>query len=602
MKQPVLTPNHSVLLLVCVLVASSGLSSARTVRRAADLKLMQSVDGDILMAKETIGELYTELYGTQGSIDDALDKSESDGIGFANFKHFDASGPVVASYTLKGTDRPWSSSKCARPCAETPKCSSWTFTGDTCYLKEAKNQNHVPQTHRGWEAGVLTASKFYKSLSHSLQAVDLHESTGPPPPMKGNFNLNLADGTLCDASTCKNPQCTCWEGNSECCSAAELEEHAKQYAAKTWTSTPRSWFRGTREGADAQEVLATLLNPDPSGAQYVPNAKRATPWPAAAIEILRGTIKPSFWAGTSPRFLDPEQFDLARCCNFDINVELWEEGDIFSSLGCSRNACAAVHRTFNFGRDSEKVPWSWVPKRSKLVEPVRKTSCLNLFPNHIWCEKKELEDDSAKCSGEGMVAMEVLLRQLPDWNGGKNWIVTDSNDWGSAAAINRKTHRTVGDSIVAFYNSDHAIVWKTSINRPNARGVCNPTVVLPRDAKCITPEDIGVKHVGYRKFFDVALPLVVDLEGADGHHTDTKNLPPHRQKSFWGREFLAYFAGGCTRACKPARSSLFKIHDPTRGIIAFQWFQMGSATEEEKAIDRAMMKKYPYEVMLGTSK
>ena len=287
------------------------------------------------------------------------------------------------------------------------------------------------------------------------------------------------------------------------------------------------------------------------------------------IALLRDeVVRKDAFSVASPRFLNPRQFDITKCCTaVDIFVDEVEQ-----------QHCEATWVPGDPKRDI--VKWMKDPALSAFHAKNRNEACIKIpysacSMNYNWKKR----DD--------------YLRKIADWNNGLNWAITDLGDFALAETKPpvQMTNAYIGDgdSLVSFYRSDMAIVLKSSMPRGGDLPVCP----AGGGYRCYasTPEI----HLGVRSHFDISLPLLYDpwIHADRTKHFETLDLatltaPP--------RPLLAFFQGMCL-GDGVARLSMRKYNDPDNGFIISD-----TSHDWHEDLVAQYVYKYDYDKMMSRAK
>ena len=280
------------------------------------------------------------------------------------------------------------------------------------------------------------------------------------------------------------------------------------------------------------------------------------------IALLRSeVVKPSFFA-PSPHLMDPKQFNLKKCCKFDV-YESPSEVRVKNEHNAKEVAKDEQHSRgfdtkYEGGLEHSALWFRSALKTSDSISHDQASACLSYpakFPRKIKAPGVVINyNDPTKTKVDWTYDVIPWLRKTPGWNDGRNWMVYDTDDpaagW-SVQTIDAATEADKFKDVTAAFRSDHAIVVKTSMSEMSNCG--------PRDGKgCneiwLTSKPAKGVHYGEKHGFDVGIPL-----------TTNKQSVPFDVRDNSKRKYLAFFKGNPSN---PTRRATIKLHDPSRGIIA----------------------------------
>ena len=320
------------------------------------------------------------------------------------------------------------------------------------------------------------------------------------------------------------------------------------------TLNSRRQFGDELAAEEVQRRLAALFSAAP-----LPTAV-----PSSLRELRTDVLLPL--AAPSPRLLDPARFDLARCCTFSIYVEHVDRALLASKHGFNLHF-------FDEQLDEPIHDWAFRGSSPHLTRS-KPSACLRLLDyDSVWLDPP---DDLLPNGRHGGGCRERWLRRLPAWDGGKNWIVVDTNDMGSGFGVHENGLQTVGDSVAASFRTDKAVVWKTAMTRGPL--VCHPGASLGARGGHQCKRSRATPY-GYRNGWDVAMPL-----------------PPRVAPPATGRR------GGGTFAARPVlaflkasglievRQRLVAMHDEALGFIAIS--SEGSEAKRFDYVDTLSRSKF----------
>ena len=275
-------------------------------------------------------------------------------------------------------------------------------------------------------------------------------------------------------------------------------------------------------------------------------------------EVIRG----SFFHSTSDHFTDSKRFDLTKCCDaFDVWIEPINRGPHFApnANGLPREVSKYGWKGAEFVEQMFDTDLTRAYNLGKSGSPYfatnKETACLKI-----------IQHDGVSDAVDGWKERRVeWFRSVPGWNEGKNWMVSDSNDWGPGEGIRIMSTLTPEDvpgmEIVSPWRTDRALVLKTSMTRGPI--TCDPMSGLYCHMAHIRHGTQDPTY-GYRPFFDVAQPLI------SNHPPPSHALPA--EHTFAMRKDLAFFKG-LDRGF--SRQALINAHDPSIGFIAVTYVQKG---------------------------
>ena len=277
------------------------------------------------------------------------------------------------------------------------------------------------------------------------------------------------------------------------------------------------------------------------------------------LALLRNeVVLPSLHAVPSARLLDPQQFDLRKCCTFDVYRADVDEEPSWVSKARSRG----FDTQYEGGLEPSALLTQTALKGSDEIATDHSTACLSYSSDR----PRKVRPVGGSDDDWSFDPIE-WLRQTPGWDNGRNWIVWDTDDpaagWGVNAAAAEAEAAKFPD-IVAEFRSDHAIVLKTAMS---TKANCAP--------RCKhVASDV---HYGMKLGMDIALPLFSNI-----------GVVPFALRDNVERKYLTFFKGNPSN---PTRSAVIALHDPARGVIALGHKGYTAETDE-----------YPYSATLAQAK
>jgi len=288
-------------------------------------------------------------------------------------------------------------------------------------------------------------------------------------------------------------------------------------------------------------------------------------------ELLRDeVVRKDAFTTPSPRFSDPNKFDISKCCTFDIFTWVVTPKDaVLDRSGGLAEPLPGLQPDPGSPKD-DIAAWSKDPAVAHWQSKDRASACLR-FPTSVawrWNARapKNLEN-----------RRDYWLRSIPDWNNGRNWVLPDvhdydpSNMWVTADGTpTSKSHPVTdkdftkafiapGDSLVSFFFSDMAMLLKSSTQRGGKEPVC------PSGGNGHCLHGNADVTIGGRPHFDVSLPL---MEASYHKYAGRLKYVDPLQVAARPRPVLAFFQGNLF-GDGIARLAMYKakIHDPENGFI-----------------------------------